>query len=88
MPEIGERLVDEIIDLLRIIDQLFRDDYSSVTTEGTTQWKEWKTCDKRLAEIGEELYKKGGEELMRKVYDRAYQKGRMLRDAQIQPGRS
>jgi DNA-binding transcriptional ArsR family regulator len=74
---VDERLVDEIISLLNRIDQICGEDYSAATKEGTTLNNEWKTIDNRLYSIGQELYDKGGMNLMRKVYDRVYKKGRL-----------
>jgi len=69
--------VDELISLLNRIDRICEQDYSSAIKEGTPLNKEWKACDARLYEIGEELYEKGGINLMRKVYARVYKKGRL-----------
>jgi hypothetical protein len=74
---VDERLVDEIISLLNRIDQICEEDYVGATKEGTPLNNEWKKIDSRLYNIGQELYDKGGMNLMRKVYDRVYKKGRL-----------
>jgi hypothetical protein len=76
-PSINEKLVDEIIQLLNRIDQICKEDYLNARKEGTPLNIEWKAIDNQLSKIGEELNEKGGINLMRKVYDRVYKKGRL-----------
>ena len=64
-----------MVRLMKKIDQLFKEDYSSVTTEKTPQWEEWNKYEKRLKEIGQDLYNTGGEDLMNNVYKMVYQRG-------------
>jgi hypothetical protein len=76
-PPIDEKLVDEIIRLLNRVDQICAEDYLNATKVGTPLNNEWKTIDNQLCKIGEELNEKGGMNLMRKIYDRVYKKGRL-----------
>ncbi len=68
-----KELVDEIHDLMILTDKISKED--GFTEEGTPAYHRFRDCEKRLVEIGNALYDKGGMKLMQKIYQRVYEEG-------------
>ena len=62
---IDSNLIDEILNLLTVIDR-------KAKISSSLKSEEWLKCDKRLREIGEQLYSEGGESEMKLVFQLVY----------------
>jgi len=75
---IDAAVVKEIRNLLNIVDNEAR-------IRSSPKSEKWLECDRRLREIGEQLYDQGGEDLMKFVFTMVYQdtslRGHYLNDA-------